>query len=72
MQLLVITCGVPFRIIIVSNQLPIKAKRSSDGSWDFEWDKWGLMKQAGVCTCDVWLQYGVNATYPRMASRAAR
>lgn len=36
------------RIIIVSNQLPIKAKRSADGSWDFEWDKWGLMKQAGV------------------------
>lgn len=41
-------CTHRHRIIIVSNQLPIKAKRSGDGSWDFEWDKWGLMKQAGV------------------------
>lgn len=42
------TCVCHHRIIIVSNQLPIKAKRNGDGSWDFEWDKWGLMKQAGV------------------------
>lgn len=43
------TASSSHRIIIVSNQLPIKAKRTSDGSWNFEWDEWALMKQAGVC-----------------------
>lgn len=35
------------RLIIVSNQLPIRAKPTEDG-WDFEWDEDALVAQAKV------------------------
>ncbi len=43
-------CGcLHCRIILVSNHLPIKAKRSKDDrSWDFEWDDDALIAQAHV------------------------
>ncbi|KAF8070915.1 TPS5 [Scenedesmus sp. PABB004] len=34
------------RLIIVSNVLPIRAKRDADGSWEFEWDADALVAQA--------------------------
>jgi hypothetical protein len=38
---------VVFRLIIVSNVLPIRAKREPDG-WQFEWDEDALVAQAKV------------------------
>lgn len=35
------------RLIIVSNQLPIRAKRGVAG-WEFEWDEDALVAQAKV------------------------
>lgn len=34
------------RIIIVSNHLPLRAKRNDGGSWEFEWDDDALVAQA--------------------------
>lgn len=37
------------RVIIVSNHLPVRAKRSEDGaSWEFDWDEDALVAQAKV------------------------
>lgn len=42
------TCwGSPCRLMIVSNVLPIRAKRLPEG-WDFEWDEDALVAQAKV------------------------
>lgn len=36
-------------MILVSNHLPIKVKRSEDNSgWDFEWDEDALIAEANV------------------------
>lgn len=41
--------GPVCRFILVSNHLPIKAKRSADDSgWDFEWDEDALIAEANV------------------------
>lgn len=37
-----------YRLIIVSNVLPIRAKRESEGVWSFEWDEDALVAQAKV------------------------
>mmetsp|Transcript_23901 Transcript_23901/g.28921 ORF Transcript_23901/g.28921 Transcript_23901/m.28921 type:complete len:851 (-) Transcript_23901:232-2784(-) len=34
------------RLIVVSNQLPLKATRNEDGTYSFEWDKDALLQQA--------------------------
>lgn len=41
------------RVIIVSNQLPLRIKRGPEG-WEFEWDEDALVAQAkvgGGCAC---------------------
>jgi hypothetical protein len=49
-RITLVPCGnVPRgRLIIVSNQLPVRVKRGASGAWEFEWDEDALVAQAKV------------------------